>query len=360
MAATCWSSLLYLQAILICHVLIIGGTVSGFMLLNVGGSRTSRMPMRRHPSLRSSRAEAETKDTFILPIFPLRKSVRVPSEALTLNLYEPRYLKLAEHVLEREPRWFGAMYCSKKPQFIREGDGPIVPMVEPGDIGSVCTVLYDEEGLVPVSRTNDDGSRQRRIKLKALTIGRFRTEKVLHNGYGGGSMCGGDNKVQPLPFILVEASRIDDAPIIRGSREVELETKICKTILAREGLKEEMLANLCGCLLSDEVSQQISVDELMTPFLPPHLIGSDVDIKKRNQEVNAIDQALSSWTNDSLLTSEDQRRQIFSFAAASIAVPEKPANEGFRLLRETLTYDRLMYAYDKLQKNQSWLSIFNI
>lgn len=357
---------LCLPVILIWHVLILEGSVSGFTLTNAGSLRT-RAPLRRTTERASRRdvdaAEAtkESKDTFVLPVFPLRKSIRVPSEALTLNLYEPRYLELAEYVLECSPRWFGAMYCSKKPQFIREGDGPIVPMVEPGDIGSVCDVVYDEEALVPDSSAEDVS--QRRIMLKGLAVGRFRIENVLHSGYGGELSCDQDENVESLPFILVEASRVDDAPIIRGSSEerdiVELETKIYKSILAREGLKEEMLASLWGCLITDEVSDEITLEELMTPLLPPHLQESAVDnTKQRSQEVDAIEESLSSWTSDSLLTAEDQRRQIFSFAVASIAAPET-AKEGFRLLRETSTYDRLMYAYDKLQKNQSWLPFFN-
>ena len=346
--------------------------VSAFALKSVWRTKASQMcpPLpnhRRHRALKSTSqhnplsSKERTGETFVLPIFPLQKSVKLPCEALTLNLYEPRYLELAEYVLDSgEPsRWFGGMHCSKKPQFIREGDGPIVPMVEPGDVGVVCNVLYDEERMVP----------ERRIKLKALAIGRFRIEKVLHNGYGGGSLCDEDENIEPLPFILVEASRVDDAPIIQGSKEennvVELEAKIYESIKTRARLKDEILANLWGCLLSDDVSDRVEADELLSPLLLAPLDG-DVSVEStltmdRSQEVEDIDESLSSWTDSSIMMADaDQRRQIFSFAACSIAAPEKRVNESLSLLKGTSTYERLVYTYEKLKRSQSWLSIFSM
>lgn len=352
--------------------------ISGFTLKSVSRTKGSQIICPLHPkhrccqaSLRSKSqhnalpSKKQTGDSFVLPIFPLRKSVKLPCEALTLNLYEPRYLELAEYVLDmsgKPSRWFGGMHCSKKPQFIREGDGPIVPMVEPGDVGVVCDVLYDEEGMVP----GDDGAPQRRIKLKALAIGRFRIEKVLQNGYGGRSLWDEDEKTEPLPFILVEASRIDDAPIIRGSKEendvVELEAKVYKLMKARDRLKDELLANLWGCLLSDVVSDRVKADELLNALLPAPLDGGVESTLSmdRSQEVEAIDKSLSSWINPSIVTALDQRRQIFSFAACSIAAPEKRVTESLPLLKGTSTYERLMYTHEKLKRSQSWLSIFSM
>jgi hypothetical protein len=190
---------------------------------------------------------------------------------------------------------------------------------------------------------------------------------VLHNGYGGGLICIENENIEPLPFILVEASRVDDTPIIRRSEEdrnvKELEEKIYKSVLAKERLENEILINLWGCLIADDVSYEMSVDELLSPLLPPLDAGieSSFTTESQSQELQAINNSLASWTDKSALTVDDQRRQIFSFAASSIAVPgDKPVNEVLPLLRRMSTRERLAYAYKKLKKNQSWLSIFSI
>ena len=307
-------------------------------------------------------AQEETLETFVLPVFPSRKSVRVPSEALTLNLYEPRYLDLAEYVLKHEPRWFGALYCSKKPQLIRGGEGPITPMVEPGDIGVVCSVLFDEDAMTPIFRNSNDGRLRRRIKLKGLAIGRFRIEKVLQNGYGGGLLCDQDESIKPLPFILVEASRVDDMPEVPGTEEdkraFHLEEKLFRSFIEKEGMQKKMVADLWGSLVSERDDVNLAARSFEV-LLPSHLKENGNTSAQESHEMEAIEKALSSWAVGSSISFEDQRHQIFSFAVSSAAAPEKPANDALVLLRCTSTYDRLRYAYDELQRSQSWLSIFS-
>ena len=46
--------------------------------------------------------EEEETPSWILPLFPLRKSIKLPGESLTLNLYEDRYLALATQVLQQQ------------------------------------------------------------------------------------------------------------------------------------------------------------------------------------------------------------------------------------------------------------------
>ena len=66
----------------------------------------SRLPVRLTHILRESamdEKEGEQKGlekTLVLPIFPLRKVVRLPTEELILNLYEDRYLAMAEYILK--------------------------------------------------------------------------------------------------------------------------------------------------------------------------------------------------------------------------------------------------------------------
>lgn len=58
--------------------------------------------LRRLPLLHAENDDKANKgetSSFILPIFPLRKSIKLPGETLTLNLYEERYLAMAEWIL---------------------------------------------------------------------------------------------------------------------------------------------------------------------------------------------------------------------------------------------------------------------
>lgn len=367
------------HAFLIFNIVISLGAVSSFALRpsSFARPRRRRDASAKKPTHQQKSAlqvggdnDDETQQTLILPVFPLRKSVRVPSEALTLNLYEPRYLQLAEYVLKQEQQWFGAMYSSKKPQFVAKGDGPIVPMVEPGDVGVVCSVLFHEEAMVPVSR--DDGPRRRRIKLKGLAIGRFRIEQVLHNGYGRGSICDGDSTVKPLPFILVEASRIDDIPTTTISQEdqAELEKRLYTTILERKGMTEQILVDLWGDLvLGDESSDGEEAAQAARRFevlLPSHLkkdsINKRASTSRESRELKVIEKVLASWAFDSTISIEDQRSQIFSFAVSSAAAAPENSVDGrllMRLLEGRSSYDRLQYAYDEMQKSKSWQTIFS-
>ncbi|GAX23604.1 hypothetical protein FisN_12Hh175 [Fistulifera solaris] len=129
-----------------------------------------------------------------IPVFPLRRTVRLPTESLTLNLYEERYLKLAEYVLQQEHPYFGAIYSSNKPQIVRNGTGPIVPLFERGDVGVLFLVLDSEESMIPTR----GGIPRRRIRLVARGSVRFQIEKILENGYDDSS------------FILVEGNVFTD------------------------------------------------------------------------------------------------------------------------------------------------------
>jgi Lon protease-like protein len=134
----------------------------------------------------------------MLPVFPLRKSVRLPTETLTLNLYEERYLAMSTYILDQEERLFGALYGSDKPQMVHLGKGPIVPMYSDGDVGVIFKVYENMEAMIP---TAEQGYKRRRMRLKAGGIGRFRITKILHPGYG-----------EALPYILAQTERIVDIP----------------------------------------------------------------------------------------------------------------------------------------------------
>jgi len=137
--------------------------------------------------------------TFPLAIFPLRKAVKFPTDLVTLNLYEPRYLALAEHVLEsRDPPLFGALYAADKVQMIRKGTEPMVPICKPGDVGVVCVVEDSSDDMVP---TRDMQDERRRIRLSGLAFARFRIHSIIESGSG---------MVDGSPFVRAEVSWLFD------------------------------------------------------------------------------------------------------------------------------------------------------
>jgi hypothetical protein len=145
----------------------------------------------------------------ILPVFPLRKTVKVPTDSIQLTLWEKRYLALARYVLnqDRSCPMFGALYCSHKSYISKGGDGPITPLIEVGDIGVVCHVqkrsIFKNGAEMGIEFKDDDNVEK--IQLIGLAVGRFQVEKILSNGY--------DIDNGHLPFILVEASRLDDQDV---------------------------------------------------------------------------------------------------------------------------------------------------
>jgi Lon protease-like protein len=197
-----------------------------------------------------------------IPIFPLRKSVRLPTEILTLNLYETRYLALAEQVLQLPKRdendatdegigavvtsssssppsatttpaladtrgLFGALYAGSCPQIVpanrqrKKLDGgsaalapPVTPLVQPGDVGVVFGVESFQDGYVPTYGSVP----RRRIRLVARGLARFRVDRIVENGYGSDSAT---------PYIVVEARVLTDAPLSKdGNEQAEFDRRI--------------------------------------------------------------------------------------------------------------------------------------
>jgi len=115
---------------------------------------------------------------------------------------------MAEYIL-RQPtdrQIFGAMYASNKPQIVRDGGlGPIVPILEVGDVGVVFIITHSEEALIPTIGSDP----RRRIRLVGVGSMRFKIRKIIENGY-----CASDpsdnGSSDNLPFILVEASLVQN------------------------------------------------------------------------------------------------------------------------------------------------------
>jgi Lon protease-like protein len=158
-----------------------------------------------------------------LPIFPLRKILRLPSEPMTLNLYEPRYLALAQTVLRQPRRIYGALFSSGMPQMVSRGVGDVVPIVSVGDMGVVFSVEASEDDYIPTI----GGETRRRIRLEARGIGRFRISKVVCTGFGSQEYDGDNDGVnngrtKDLPFIVVSADMVrDEMPTAQERKEID-------------------------------------------------------------------------------------------------------------------------------------------
>jgi hypothetical protein len=208
-----------------------------------GGFQKNPVFKRRNQSSFRYAGKQAGEERIILPIFPLRKKVRLPTEKLTLNLYEENYLAMAEYVLQQEKSLFGALYCSEKPQVVKRGTGPIVPVVSEGDIGVVCLLDDSEEGLI----LTVGGEPRRRIRLVSHGAVRFQVTEIIHNGFDEGD------------FILVESKILvdDTSPV---SLLNELTTSIQESIAQRlsfDGMSDQededgsiMSAEQCHMLAS--------------------------------------------------------------------------------------------------------------
>ena len=120
-------------------------------------------------SNQQKKSAEKKKRTFRLPIFPLRKRVKFPTENIQLTLWEERYKLLAQSVLNQScaqgytntntntntnidiqtnnddnyHHMFGIVYSSHKPQIVVTNGNvmdPITPMIDIGDIGVLCLV----------------------------------------------------------------------------------------------------------------------------------------------------------------------------------------------------------------------------
>ena len=285
----------------------------------------------------------------VLAVFPLRKSVKLPTETITLNLYENRYLAMCDFILDdknaslpQQRSVFGAIYGSDKPQMVPGGIGPIVPMYETGDIGTIFSVDHAEEGY-----RGDDPTLGRRIRIFGVAIGRFRIEKILQNGYGGGDVCTEKNE-PPLPFILVEPGRVRDDIVsldsVEGCRLLQLQRQIQEKMVAaarsnsRLGIYNSM---------KEENSAEESQGEEVENFVSPGSSSKSGNIRS----LSTVD-----FFSDSLLQEKDlnhrtssqlsqhEFRELFSFAAClKLAQEKRTAQQAQALLRMSNTLERLEY-----------------
>jgi len=238
---------------------------------------------------------------FTLAVFPLRKQVKFPTESIQLNLFEERYRALAKYVIsqnkENNQQGFGALYCSHKAQIAPNGVLPITPIITRGDVGVLCMVQESEIVLTPQKEEKE------KVRLKGLAVGRFRVERILHNGFGGGeemetNSCTDD---ESLPFIMVEASLLEDVIPTSGSRQD------C----------------FCG-EMEEKILENVNAEEFLMP----------------------TDFFSKGSYSCSFNSNSNQLRQLWSFCLASRLIPNASMTDMLKLLECTSTAQRLEYVYD--------------
>lgn len=215
-----------------------------FLLCRVNGFQlsTKRVQTSRTQLMLSGDNELASQ-TLILPVFPLRKTVRLPTESLTLNLYEERFLAMSERILQAPEyqRVFGAMYCSNKPHVVKSGLGPIVPLVEVGDIGVIFLVKETREDVIS---TLNSGTR-RRIRLVATGVSRFVVKRVLQSGCAESGLL----MSAELPYILVEAGIIQDKYISTRDMDGLFEKKPRLLVMLQSQCEDNALRKLVAAAL---------------------------------------------------------------------------------------------------------------
>ena len=128
-------------------------------------------------------------------VFPLSKRPRLPTEELRLNLFEPRYVALAEFALAEPAAIFGAVFC-EGPQLLPRGTGPPTPIVAAGAVGVLCAVASVDRVA------GDGGDRLRCVKIVAHAIARFRVVDVSSSPALSPRR---DDDDDAPPYILVDA-----------------------------------------------------------------------------------------------------------------------------------------------------------
>lgn len=85
-----------------------------------------------------------------LPLFPLRGAILLPRASLTLNVFEPRYLALVDHVLARE-RLIGVVQPAPEAGNAESPVGKDFPLRRVGCAGRISSFTESEDGHVVIT-----------------------------------------------------------------------------------------------------------------------------------------------------------------------------------------------------------------
>ncbi len=337
-------------------------------------SRNTKSCQEEQTTSNSSNNSSST--TMILPIFPLRKRVKFPTESIQLTLWEERYKSLAQSVLNQSRNrnqhvgsninssdstncsrndqfhTFGIVYASHKPQIIKDGNEPITPLIECGDVGVLCVVkeyvLYANNipkvGVDNFPRTfqssssssNDDWDCHdhpvvkdtadwNKIRLVGLGIERFVIEEIIQNGYQNDQ-----GTTEKSSFILVKGSKICDTKDTnlndneRLNKILQQKDFIDNKLLGRTRDNDEGLKYLMKDL---EEFQDIKMKEYL------HSTSGDDDDDNDNNGIEKTSQCKDIWKS----------LEDWSFAILSTFEANRPAADMLKMLSCTSLEERLEY-----------------
>jgi len=85
-----------------------------------------------------------------LPLFPLRGAILLPRAALTLNVFEPRYLALVDHALAGE-RLIGVVQPAPQADTAESPPGKAFPLRKVGCAGRIFAFTENDDGRVFIS-----------------------------------------------------------------------------------------------------------------------------------------------------------------------------------------------------------------
>jgi hypothetical protein len=199
-------------------------------------------------------------------------------------------------------------------------------------------------------------------------VGRFRIEKILHDGCGGGrgitqqEMSAEDNGDGggPLPFILVEASWIRDKSSSVDDDDDASENKrlvlLALLVQEQQQMLEQRISQTSNRVLrydesgseNEKANLQTNDDTLGTLGTPPPTTSTPL----RQEDMVGLEAVVglvqSLWLqtglgSDFVLQEQDSKSEIFSFAAASAlgAAQQRSAKEMADVLQMESTRERL-------------------
>lgn len=247
--------------------------------------------------------------------------MKFPTESLKLTLWEERYKALSRYVLDNPVSlnentklpMFGAMYCSHKTQIVPKGTLPITPLIEEGDIGTLCGVssseVYIDGQEVALERKDDENVQKIRLWGQGLT--RFQVKRVISDGLNGRL---DDENSSSLPFLIVEATCIDDSHVYEELDEEEM------------FMIDDRIKTLASRRKEYELFRDSNVDIYSYTFM------------KGNEHL--------------------QKQQMSTFSLVSNLEATAPAEEMLQMLRTTSISERLDYLEKKLPKS-TWFENVN-
>lgn len=123
-----------------------------------------------------------------LPVFPLRGAILLPRATLTLNVFEPRYLALIDHVLAND-RLLGVIQPGPETGAEESPQGKDFPLRQVGCAGRLTGFNEDDDGRLDISlsgvtrfKVSADVSSDAPFRMCAVDFSPYATDFIA--GYG--------------------------------------------------------------------------------------------------------------------------------------------------------------------------------